>query len=448
MAWAGPISTQDSTRHSVSRCKLAGSRSNGPCWEEAVADNSCTPTLDGLVGYDEAVQRLVAKAGRLGGRREVGLREALGEVLAESVISRIDVPGWDYSAMDGYAVRADECASAPVTLPVSQRVPAGAVPSPLAEGTAARIFTGAPIPPGADSIVMQEVCEALDTAVTIGRAVENGENIRRRGEDIALGSEVIAAGTRLAPQHIGLAAAVGIDRLSVVRRPRVALFASGDELVMPGEPLPPGKIYNSNLFTATALLQALGCEVVDLGIVEDSLDATRTALADGASQADLVLASGGVSVGEEDHVKPAVESLGSLDMWRLAIRPGKPLAFGHIGDVPFIGSPGNPVSLFVTFLLFVRPYILRLQGREDWQPVFWRARADFDWPRPDRRREFHRGRAYRCDDGQIRVAVHPSRSSGVLSSVTWANGLVVLPESQKVVAGEEVDFLPFCELLS
>jgi molybdopterin molybdotransferase len=413
-----------------------------------MAQDSCTPTLDGLVGYDEAVQRLVTSAERLAGQREVGLRDALGEILAESVTSRIDVPGWDYSAMDGYAVRAAECADAPVTLPVSQRVPAGVVPSPLVEGTTARIFTGAPIPPGADSVVMQEACEAVEQGVTIGRSVETGENIRRRGEDIARGSAVITAGTRLQPQHIGLAAAVGIDRLSVVQRARVALFASGDELVTPGEPLPPGKIYNSNLFTATALLQALGCEVVDLGIVEDTLDATRAALADGAGRADLVLASGGVSVGEEDHVKPAVESLGALDMWRLAIRPGKPLAFGHIGGVPFIGSPGNPVSLFVTFLLFVRPFILRLQGRDDWRPVSWRVRADFDWPRPDRRREFHRARAYRTADGQILASVHPSRSSGVLSSVTWANGLVVMPESRKVAAGEEIDFLPFCELLT
>jgi molybdopterin molybdotransferase len=413
-----------------------------------MADDSCTPTLDGLVGYDEAVQRLVTSAERLAGRRQVELRDALGEILADAVVSRIDVPGWDYSAMDGYAVRAAECGTAPVTLPVSQRVPAGAVPSSLVEGTAARIFTGAPIPPGADSIVMQEACEAIDQGVTIGRVVEAGENIRRRGEDIAAGSEVIAAGTRLMPQHIGLAAAVGIDRLSVVQRPRVALFASGDELVMPGQPLPPGKIYNSNLFTATALLQALGCEVIDLGIVEDTLDATRAALAEGAGRADLVLASGGVSVGEEDHVKPAVESLGSLDMWRLAIRPGKPLAFGHIRGVPFIGSPGNPVSLFVTFLLFVRPFILCLQGRDDWRPVSWRVRADFDWPRPDRRREFHRARAYRTTDGEILASVHPSRSSGVLSSVTWANGLVVMPESRKVAAGEEIEFLPFCELLT
>lgn len=413
-----------------------------------MSESSCTPTLQGLIGYDEAVERLVASAPRLGEHRMVGLHDALGEVVAAPVFSRIDVPGWDYSAMDGYAVRSADCRSVPVTLPVSQRVPAGVQPAPLQAGTAARIFTGAPIPAGADSIVIQEVCETDGDAVHIRAAVEPAANIRLRGEDIRAETEVIAVGTRLQPQHIGLAAAVGVDQLAVVRRPRVALFASGDELVMPGRPLSPGKIYNSNLFTATALLDSLGCEVVDLGIVEDTLDATKRAIAAGAEDCDLILASGGVSVGEEDHVKPAVEALGSLDMWKLAIRPGKPLAYGHVEGTPFIGSPGNPVSLFVTFLLFVRPFILRMQGREDWKPLAWRARTDFDWPRPDKRREFHRARAYRDQRGQFLVGVHPSRSSGVLSSVTWANGLVIIPESRALASGDEVDFLPFCELLT
>ncbi|MDJ0740650.1 MAG: molybdopterin molybdotransferase MoeA, partial [Gammaproteobacteria bacterium] len=247
--------------------------------------------------------------------------------------------------------------------------------------------------------------------------------------------------------HLGLAAAVGSARLSVCRRPRVALFASGDELVMPGEPLAPGKIYNSNLFTATGLLKALGCDVIELGIVEDTLDATEAALRDGAARADLVLASGGVSVGEEDHVKPAVEALGSLDMWKIAIRPGKPVAFGHVDGTPFIGSPGNPVSLFVTFVLFVRPFLLRLLGREDWALQPMQGVADFDWPRPDKRREFQRARMRFDAAGVGHVAVHPSRSSGVLSSVTWANGLVVIPEGQVVRRGEPVAFLPFNELL-
>ena len=295
---------------------------------------------------------------------------------------------------------------------------------------------------------MQEVCEATDGAVMIHARVAAGSNIRRRGEDIQRGDVVVAAGTRLLPQHLGLAASVGVAELAVCRRPRVALFASGDELVMPGSPLAPGKIYNSNLFTATALLQALGCEVIDLGIVEDTLEATKEALRRGAREADLIFASGGVSVGEEDHVKPAVEALGSLDMWKIAIRPGKPVAFGHVDGTPFIGSPGNPVSLFVTFLLFVRPFLLRMQGREDWRVVAMQAKADFDWPRPDKRREFHRARLAYDEAGVARLSVHPSRSSGVLSSVTWANGLAVIPEGRVLKPGDELTFLPFNELLT
>ena len=413
-----------------------------------MSELSCTPPLDGLLPYEAAVEQLVAAAIPLSGRESVGLRDGLGHVLAEPVVSTIDVPGWDYSAMDGYALCAADCPAEGLSLPVSQRIPAGASPQPLVAGTAARIFTGAPIPAGADAVVMQEVCEATDGAVVIHAPVEAGSNIRRRGEDIRNGDVVVAAGTRLLPQHLGLAASVGVAELAVRRRPRVALFASGDELVMPGGPLAPGKIYNSNLFTATALLQALGCEVIDLGIVEDTLEATKEALRRGARDADLIFASGGVSVGEEDHVKPAVEALGSLDMWKIAIRPGKPVAFGHVDGTPFIGSPGNPVSLFVTFVLFVRPFLLRMQGRDDWRVEAMQAKADFDWPRPDKRREFHRARLHYDEAGVARLSVHPSRSSGVLSSVTWANGLAVIPEGRVLKPGDEVSFLPFNELLT
>ena len=409
---------------------------------------SCTPNLDGLLSYEAALEGLIAAAKPLEAQESVDIRRALGRISATAVNSTIDVPGWDYSAMDGYVLRAEDCAVEGTRLPVSQRIPAGASPAPLAPGTAARIFTGAPIPEGADCVVIQEVCEAGDDQVTINTVPGPGDNIRLRGEDIGAGSQVIAAGTRLLPQHLGLAASVGVPELAVLRPPRVAVLASGDELVMPGETLTPGKIYNSNLFTATALLQALGCEVVDLGIVEDTLEATKAAILHGAEQADLVLASGGVSVGEEDHVKPAVEALGTLDMWKIAIRPGKPVAFGHVHGTPFIGSPGNPVSLFVTFVLFVRPFLLRLQGRDDWQPQAMRVRADFDWPKPDKRREFHRARVEYDADGLARMRVHPSRSSAVLSSVTWANGLAVIPECQVIRRGDDVDFLPFCELLT
>ena len=363
-------------------------------------------------------------------------------------MSRIDVPAWDCSAMDGYAVRSGDLVGETPRLRVAQRIAAGSAGGALEPGTAARIFTGAPLPPAADTVVIQEACERDGDDVVIKRIPRPGANIRRAGEDIGACTTVIAAGTRLGPAHLGLAASVGIAELEVRGKPRVALFCSGDELVMPGQPIGPGQIYNSNQFTARALLQVLGCEVIDLGIVEDSLEATCDALARGAAAADLVLATGGVSVGEEDHVKPAVERLGSLDLWKIAIRPGKPLAFGRVGDTPFIGTPGNPVSLFVTFVLFARPFILRMQGREDVAPVVVSAVTDFDWPKPDERREFVRARLEPAADGGLVVKVYPSRSSAVLSSVAWANGLAVIPEGQALARGDRVDFLPFSELLT
>lgn len=406
----------------------------------------CSPDPAALKPYEEAVAQLVAAAERITEVERVPLGAALGRVTASAVSSGINVPAWDYSAMDGYTVRTADVGAADATLPLSQRVPAGTAPLPLEPRTAARIFTGGPIPQGADAVVIQEVCREADGSVQILEPPTGGQNIRRTGEDIRQGDEIIPAGTTLRPQHLGLAASVGVAELEVVRRPRVALFSTGDELLMPGQPLAPGKIYNSNLFTGTGLLQALGCEVVPLGIVEDTLDATCDALERGARDADLVLASGGVSVGEEDYVKPAVEKLGRLDLWKIAIRPGKPLAFGHIADTPFIGAPGNPVSLFVTFLLFARPFIRTLQGCADPLTHTVTARAGFDWPRPDKRREYIRARTYRGDDGELWVEAFPSRSSGVLSSVTWANALAIIPENKALTRGDRLECIPFCEV--
>ncbi len=407
----------------------------------------CTLTLAGLKSYEDALTLLLDHAQPVTERQRLPLRDCLGRVLAQPLVSGIDVPAWDNSAMDGYALRAADAPLAGTRLPVNQRIPAGTQTRALPPGSAARIFTGAPVPDGADTVVIQERCALDGDTVTVGIRPDIGANINRAGQDIRRGQEIIAAGTRLLPQHIGLAASVGMAELEVFRRFKVALFSTGDELVMPGESLAAGKIYNSNVFTATGLLHNLGCEVVDIGIVEDSLQATREALARGAAQADLILASGGVSVGDEDHVKPAVESLGTLQMWKIAIRPGKPVAFGHISGTPFLGTPGNPVSLFVTFLLFARPFILRSQGLTDVLPRPVLVELAADRPRADVRREFARARLITDDDGVARVHIHPSRSSAVLSSVTWADGLAVIPENTPLKRGDRVDFLAFSELL-
>ena len=355
-----------------------------------------------LLSLDEALVRLLEGAAghAIEDVETVSTFDGLGRVLADDVRSAIDVPSADNSAMDGYALRATE-AAAGALLPVSQRIPAGVVGQPLAPGTAARIFTGAQIPPGADAVLMQEQAEALPGegfgALRVRSAPSSGDWIRRRGEDVRAGDVVLARGARLSPQALGLAASVGAAALQVRRRPRVALFSTGDELVMPGQPLKPGAIYNSNRFMLRALLQACGCEFTDLGIVPDRLQATREALRQAAQGHDLILSSGGVSVGEEDHLKPAVQAEGRLELWQIAIKPGKPLAFGAVraagaGESLFVGLPGNPVSSFVTFLLCVAPVLRALQGMDPAPPSAIPMRADFDWPRADKRREFLRVR--------------------------------------------------------
>lgn len=412
---------------------------------QAPSAASCQATL----GLDAALDHLLSQITPLSVIEHLSLAQAFGRVLAEPVTSPIDVPGWDNSAMDGYAIRHADLAAAGGRLPVSQRIAAGQGAEPLALGSAARIFTGAPVPAGADTVVVQEVCTAGDGWVEIPLTVKAGGNIRRAGEEVHAGADVIAAGTRLAPQHLGLAAAVGVAELSVIRRPRVAMLASGSELVEPGTPLAPGQIYNSNGPMLAAALERLGCEVLDLGQVADTLEATCAALEHGAREADFVLTSGGVSVGEEDHIKPALERLGSLELWNVAIRPGKPLAFGHIQGTPLLGCPGNPVSLFVSLCLFARPLLLRLQGISgDLAPRRQRIRAGFSWPRPDKRREFHRARIVTASDGEPELAVYPSRSSALIGSLTWAEGLVDLTPGVVIEPGDPVEFLSFAELFA
>jgi molybdopterin molybdotransferase len=371
--------------------------------------------------------------------------DALGRVLAADVLSALDVPPQDNTSMDGYALRCADVPAAGTVLRVSQRIPAGVVGQPLAAGSAARIFTGAQIPSGADAVVMQEQCAALgDGEVRVDTVPRPGQWIRRRGEDVIAGHVVLARGTRLTPQALGLAASVGAAHLSVSRHPRVALFSTGDELVMPGDPLKPGAIYNSNRFTLRSLLVALGCEVQDLGIVPDRLDATREALRTAAARADLILTSGGVSVGEEDHLRPAVQAEGRIELWQMAIKPGKPLAFGAVGNALVVGLPGNPVSSFVTFVLVVRPLLLKLMGCSALEPKAMALRADFDWPKPDRRREFLRARLV----GDRGLELYPNQSSGVLTSTVWGDGLIDNPPGHAIARGDLVRFVPFAELVS
>ena len=396
-----------------------------------------------MLSFDEAYEKLLGFVRPVREIEQVDTMFAAGRVLAVAQHSTINQPPMDNSGMDGYALRAADVAAAGTRLPVSQRIPAGNVGHELAPGTAARIFTGAPLPPGADTVVMQELCEHDGDHVIVSTVPRLGEAVRRMGEDIAVGDLILPAGLRLTPQAVALAASVGLAQLPVLRRVKVAVFSTGSELVMPGEPLPPGGIYNSNRFMLRGLLAALGCEIEDFGIVPDRLDATREVLRRAAEGHDLILTSGGVSVGEEDHVKPAVEAEGSLDMWKIAMKPGKPLAYGHVHGAAFIGLPGNPVSSFVTFLMMVRPFLLATQGVREVAPAALMLRADFDWPRPDRRREFLRARM----NSQGWVELFANQGSAALNSTVWANGLVDIPAGAAIARGEAVRFLPYGDLL-
>lgn len=396
----------------------------------------------GLLSVDEALEVLLAGAKPVTEVEQVQTLQASGRVLAQAQASTMDVPPMDNSAMDGYALRLADVKAPDARLKVAQRIMAGAVGQPLAAGTAARIFTGAPIPPGADAIVMQEFCATEGDAVVVKKIPKPGEWVRLKGSDIKRGDVILAAGKRLLPQDTGLAASVGIKALPVYRRVKLGLFFTGDELVMPGDPLPPGRIYNSNRFTLNGMAAAFGCDVKDYGIVPDTLEATREVLRRAAAECDLIVTSGGVSVGDADFVKPAVEAEGSLLMWKIAMKPGRPLAFGKVGQAAFIGLPGNPVSSFVTFLIFVRPFLLRTQGHTEVAPRAIDARADFDWTEPDARREYLRVKW----NGQGGLDIYPTQDSAVMTSTAWADGLVDNPPNHAIRKGDRVRYLPYSEL--
>ena len=397
-----------------------------------------------MISYEEALSRLLSKASPIEGTEVVPLLYSTQRVLAEDVVSSIAVPGWDNSQMDGYAVAAADLEGAseasPVTLEVSDRIPAGGVGGPMKAGTAVRIFTGAPIPEGADTVVPQEEVTAAEGRVTFTKSVTEGAWVRRRGSDVAQGHVVLKKGDRLTPAAIGMLASIGRAYVTVYRRLRVGIFFSGDELVQPGEPLPPGGIYNSNRFMIRSLLVTLGCEAIDLGNVPDTLEATVRAFENAATSADVILTTGGMSVGEEDHVKKAVESIGHVDTWRVRLKPGKPLAFGDVRGVPFIGCPGNPVAGFVVFLMMARPYLLKRMGLADSEIRPLSVRADFEWTKRGERQEFVRVR--RNKEGGLDL--YHTQNSQVLSSCAWADGLVDVPVGATIRRGDMVDYYPFC----
>ena len=404
-------------------------------------------TKPALISVDDALAYVLERARPVREIEALPLDQSLGRIVARTQCSGIDVPAFANSSMDGYAVRSqDTDRVGRVELVVTQRIPAGRHGGELNPGEAARIFTGAPLPHGADAVVMQEDCERDGDRMSFDGPVPPSQHVRPRGNNIAVGAQVLPAGVRVRPQEIGIAAAVGLTNVPVTRRLRVGFFSSGDELINPGEPLEPGQIYNSNRYTLMGLLANLGCETTDFGIVEDSLERTQDVLRTAAKNMDVIVTSGGVSVGEEDHVKTAVETVGALEMWQVAVKPGKPLAYGRIGEADFLGLPGNPVSTLVTFCLFVRPFILRRQGMIEVEPKPFSVTADFDWPTPMRRREYVRARLEGGGE-DAKVRLYHKQGSDVLASTVWADGLVEIPEHTTIKPGDRVAYLAFSQLL-
>lgn len=402
-----------------------------------------------LLTVESALQTFKAHVKPLADTETVRLRDALGQVLAEDVNASLNVPPEDCSAMDGYAISTDDLVAGQATrLTVSQAVFAGHAPAALSKGTAVRIFTGGQLPPGANAVVMQEDCELQGDSVMLPADVNPGNNVRPQAQDIKLGSTVLNKGQKLQPQHLGLLASVGIAHVTVYRRLRVAILSTGDELVDPGTELLPGQIYNSNRFILAGMIEQLGFECVDGGIVKDDLQTTKDKLSEAAQQADVVITSGGVSVGDADYVKPAVDALGQLNVWKMAMKPGKPVAFGHIHGKPFFGLPGNPVSTFVSFLVLVKPFLQASQGLAWPEPKRWSLPANFECKGNALRQEYLRVKLAQNEQGELCLESFRTQDSGVLMSTAYSDALAIVPPNTSVKRGDRVEVLLLDELLN
>lgn len=403
--------------------------------------------LGNLMPVDEAISRLLDQAPPPPLAQMVRLDQAMGRVLAADIHCPVNLPAWDNSAMDGYALRAADLPQAGGWLTIGGRIAAGdQACSPLLAQQTVQIFTGAPLPPGADTVVPQERCRVEGERVWFP-PVSVGDHVRKEGEEVRRGHLLLKAGKRLRAQELGLLAGAGIARVEVYRPLQVCLLSSGNELREPGDSLAPGQIYNSNRYCLAALLRGWGVEVHDYGVMADELVASRHALSLASSECDLLLSSGGVSVGEEDHLKQAIEELGSVDFWRLAIQPGKPLAYGEVAGKPWIGMPGNPSGALITALVVVRPFLLRAQGVTDVLPVPLAVPAGFDWLQRNKRRQYLRARLTPGADGQLSVELHPQQSSAMLTAACWADGLAVIECEQQVLKHDNVMFLSFADLM-